>query len=334
MGSQGQGRGPHGRKGPSAHQPREADRVTCALCLSVPTYGKRLLQLPTRGIFYAASLGRGEGQLLPVVCTRHHVLLVDELDAVDGAPEKGAVRGMAQPHPQPTMPPTLGTAGRLTGGHRRQAGTPRGSSTHARSRPGPRRSHSTPCSEHPVRPQRPGARSWSRGQMDDEVTHEPEHTRVHALSPGTLTASPHRSSLPHSTPSQSGRGMCCRAGGCLCGTPAPGSSWKEGRRGPGLHQARQRSGPGSPLESALWGSTWRQRHTHLPLSSRYRLLGGRLLPRQAHLNLPQLFPIASLFLSYTPTCRFYEDEDPLPHSRHSLEPSTKPGPLRCLRNVH
>lgn len=182
MGGQGQGRGPHGRKGPSAHQPREADRVTCALCLSVPTYGKRLLQLPTRGIFYAASLGRGEGQLLPVVCTRHHVLLIDELDAVDGAPEKGAVRGMAQPHPQPTLPPTLGRAGRLTGGHRRQAGTPRGSSTHARSRPGPRRSHSTPCSEHPVRPQRPGARSWSRGQMDDEVTHEPEHTRVHALS--------------------------------------------------------------------------------------------------------------------------------------------------------
>lgn len=57
--------------------------------------------------------GRGRKQLLPVVCARHHMLLVDELDAVDGAPEKGAVRGMAQPHPQPMLPPTLGTAGLL-----------------------------------------------------------------------------------------------------------------------------------------------------------------------------------------------------------------------------
>ena len=287
MSGQRQGRGPHGRKGPSAQQPREADRVTCALCLNVPPMESGYSSSRPGGFSMQQAWGRGGRQLLPVVCTRHHVLLIDELDAVDGAPEKGAVRGMAQPHPQPTLPPTLGTAGRLTGGHRRQAGTPRGSSTHARSRPGPQRSHSTPCSEHPVQPQRPGARSWSRGQMDDEVTHEPEHTRVHALSPGTLTASPHRSSLPHSTPSQSGHG------GCLCGTPASGSSWKEGRRGPGLQQARQRSGPGSPLESALWGSTWSQRHTHLPLSSRYRLLGGHLLPRQARLNLPQLFPIAS-----------------------------------------
>lgn len=198
-----------------------------------------------RGFSMRQARGRGRKQLLPVVCARHHMLLVDELDAVDGAPEKGAVRGMAQPHPQPMLPPTLGTAGRLTGGHRRQAGTPLGSSTHARSRPGPRRSHSTPCSEHLVQPQRPGARSWSRGQTEDEVTREPEHTRVHALSLGTLTASPRRSSPPHSTPSQSGHGTCCRAGGCLCGTPAPGGSWKEGRRGPGLQQARQRSGPGT-----------------------------------------------------------------------------------------
>ena len=49
----------------------------------------------------------------------------------------------------------------------------------------------------------------------------------------------------------------------------------------------------SPLENALWGSMWSQRYTHLPLSSKYRLLGGLLLPRQARLNLPQLFPIAS-----------------------------------------
>lgn len=47
------------------------------------------------------------------------------------------------------------------------------------------------------------------------------------------------------------------------------------------------------LESTLWGSMWSQRYSHLPLSSKYRLLGGLLLPRQARLNLPQLFPIAS-----------------------------------------
>lgn len=161
---------------------------------------------------------------------------------------------MAQPPPQPTLPPTLGTAGRLTGGRRRQAGFPRGSSTRARSRPGPRRSRSTPCLEHPARPRRPGARSWSGGQTEDEVTREPGHTRVYALPPGTLTASPRRSSLPHSTPSQNGRGMCCRAGGCLCGTPAPGGSWKEGRRGPELQQEDRGQAQGGRLKSMSRGT--------------------------------------------------------------------------------
>ena len=123
-----------------------------------------------------------------------------------------------------------GAAGRLTGGRRRQAGTPRGSSTHARSHPGPRRSRSTPCSEHPVQPQHPGARSWRGGQREDGVTREPARAHPRALCPRILTASPRRSSPPHSTPSQSGRGTCCRAGGCLCGMPAPKSAWKEGKR--------------------------------------------------------------------------------------------------------
>ena len=44
---------------------------------------------PDQGDFLCGKpRARGGKQLLPVVCTRHHMLLVDELDAVDGAPEK------------------------------------------------------------------------------------------------------------------------------------------------------------------------------------------------------------------------------------------------------
>lgn len=304
---------------------------------------------PDQGDFLCGKpRGRGGKQLLPVVCTRHHMLLVDELDAVDGAPEKGAVRGMAQPHPQPMLPPTLGTASRFTGGHRRQAGTPRGSSTHARSRPGPRRSHSTPCSEHLVLPRRPGARSWSRGQTEDEVTREPEHTRVHALSPGTLTASPRRSSPPHSTPSQSGHGTCCRAGGCLCGTPAPGGFMERGKKGTwataGETEVRPRE---DALKSTSYG-TGSQPSSRVLCGALCGARGTLICPCQASTDSseasfslgkldsisPSSAPLLPPFLSYTPKCRFYEDEDRLRQSRHSLEPSTKPGPLWCLRNVH
>ena len=199
---------------------------------------------PDQGDFLCGKpRGRGGKQLLPVVCTRHHMLLVDELDAVDGAPEKGAVRGMAQPHPQPMLPPTLGTAGRLTGGHRRQAGTPQGSSTHARSRPGPRRSHSTPCSEHLVLPQRPGARSWSRGQrMGSPVN---LNTRVCMPSPQAHSQRLHVGVLrhiPHLHRAVMGRAV--ELMGASAERQALGGSWKEGRRGPGLQQARQRSGLG------------------------------------------------------------------------------------------
>lgn len=169
--------------------------------------------------------------------------------------EKGTMRGVAQPHPQPmrVAPSMPGAAGRLTGGRRRQAGTPRGSSTHARSRPGPRQSRSTPCSEHPVQPQHPGARSWRGGQREDGVTREPARTHPRALCLRILTASPRRSSPPHSTPSQSGRGTCCRAGGCLCGMPAPKGAWKEGKRN--LDYSRRDRGQaqgGRPEKQVTW----------------------------------------------------------------------------------
>lgn len=150
---------------------------------------------------------------------------------------------MAQPHPQPMLPPTLGTAGRLTGGHRRQAETPQGSSTHARSRPGPRRSHSTPYSEHLVLPQRPGARSWSRGQrMRSPVN---LNTRVCMPSPQTHSQCLHVGVLrhiPHLHRAVMGRAV--ELMGASTERQPLGGSWKEGRRGPGLQQARQRSGLG------------------------------------------------------------------------------------------
>lgn len=75
-----------------------------------------------------------------------------------------AVRTRSGPLPGPQSPalPGHSPADCLTGGHRRQAGTPLGSSTHAQSHPGPRLSHSTPGSGHPVQPQRPGARTWRK----------------------------------------------------------------------------------------------------------------------------------------------------------------------------
>lgn len=76
------------------------------------------------------------------------------------------------------------------------------------------------------------------GQRQDG-SHMNKHTHPHTLSPHTLTVSPHRSSPPHSTPSQSGRGTCCRAGGCLCGRPAPKGTQRAGERGPELWQARR-----------------------------------------------------------------------------------------------
>jgi hypothetical protein len=132
--------------------------------------------------------------------------------------ERGAVRAWPNPHPSPEPPP--GTAGHLTGGHRRQAGTPRGSSTHVQSRPGPRLSHSTRGSRRPVQPQHPGAQSWRAAQSRMRASNT-RTTHPHALCLSTLTASPHRSSPPRSTPSQSGHVTCCRAGESLCGTPDP-----------------------------------------------------------------------------------------------------------------
>lgn len=102
-------------------------------------------------------------EILPIICTRHHVFLVDQMDAVNGTPRKRGYEGQG---------PALSLAHRarhspadcLTGGHRRQAETPLGSSTHAQSRPGPRLSHSTLGSRRPMQPQHPGARSWREEQ--------------------------------------------------------------------------------------------------------------------------------------------------------------------------
>lgn len=186
------------------------------------------------------------------------------------------------------------------------------------------------------------------GAGDRRRTRSPVNLDTHVCMPsplGTLTASPRRSSLPHSTPSQNGRGTCCRAGGCLCGTPAPGGSWKEGRKRPELQQPRQRSGPGRTSEKHV---TWHREPPSRALCGALRgARGTHSCPCQAGTDSseassslgklasisPSSSPSLPLFLSYTPTCRFYDDH-PLPHSRHSLEPSTKPGPLRCLRNVH
>lgn len=52
----------------------------------------------------SGSVGRHPKGILPIVCARHHVLLVDELDAVDGAPgESGSERRDLTP-PRPRSP--------------------------------------------------------------------------------------------------------------------------------------------------------------------------------------------------------------------------------------
>lgn len=135
---------------------------------------------------------------LPIVCARHHVLLIDELDAVDGAPGERSSEGH-DPAPAPPWSPALRGCHRLTGGRRRQAGTPQGSSTRVQSRPGPQLSHSTPCPEHPALPQRPGARSWRRhrGGLASVVTSHMHtrtpspHTHSQRLHVGVLCHIPH-----------------------------------------------------------------------------------------------------------------------------------------------
>lgn len=71
-----------------------------------------------------------------------------------------------------------------------------------------------------------------------------------APSPRALTASPRRSFPPRSTPSPSGHGTCCRAGGCLGGTPAPGG---RGERAEAGLQAAE--GTGSQLPGPLWATS-------------------------------------------------------------------------------
>lgn len=163
------------------------------------------------------------------------MLLIDQMNTVNGAPRDGDCEGQG-----PALSPahralTHTTADCLTGGHRRQAGIPPGSSTPAQSHPGPRPSHSTLGSEHPMQPQHPGARSWREEQSGvgvgshvNSTLHVTPHARAICLS--TLTESPRRSSLLRSTPSQSGRGKCCRAGGYLFGRPVPGVNG-EGQKG-------------------------------------------------------------------------------------------------------
>lgn len=73
--------------------------------------------------------------------------------------ERDSVRDKVQPSHQP-LESRHATADCLTGGHRRQAGIPLESSTHAQSHPGPQLSHSTLGSGHPMQPQHPGAQSW------------------------------------------------------------------------------------------------------------------------------------------------------------------------------
>lgn len=183
-------------------------------------------------------------EILPIVCTRHHVLLVDQMDAVNGTPRKRGYEGQG---------PALSLAHRarhspadcLTGGHRRQAETPLGSSTHARSRPGPRLSHSTLGSRSPMQPQHPGARTWRRAEQEGRVSHVTQaHVTLCVLAAWALTASPHRSSRLHSTPSQSGRGKCCRAGGYLFGRPVPRGN-REGSKGMDCGGQAQRGSPES-----------------------------------------------------------------------------------------
>lgn len=180
------------------------------------------------------SRGHPPRPLLPIICARHHVLLIDELDTVNGAPGRVAVRD--PPYGQHPTPHIL--AGRcLTGGHRRPAVTPQVSSTRARFHHGPLQSHSTPCSGHPTPPLSPGVQSWKGAEggagSPETNTSQPAPPRH------TLTVSPRMSSLPHSTPSLSGHEMCCRAGGCLCGMPAPEGG--ERQRGPRQQEAQQKA---------------------------------------------------------------------------------------------
>lgn len=91
--------------------------------------------------------------------------------------ERETVRENIEPSSQPTEP-RHSPANCLTGGHRRQAGTPPGSSTHARSHPCPRLSHSTLGSGHPMQPQHPGAQTWrGRAEQGGRVTCELSPTR-------------------------------------------------------------------------------------------------------------------------------------------------------------
>lgn len=71
----------------------------------------------------------------------------------------------------------------------------------------------------------------------------------HAICLSALTGSPHRSSRLHSTPSLSGRGKCCRAGGYLFGRPVPGADG-EGQQGQDYSRGnRSQAQRGSPKAS-------------------------------------------------------------------------------------
>lgn len=250
--------------------------------------------------------------------------------------QKGGVRGRTQPHPAHGAP-TWRSCHLLTGGRRRPAGTPQGSSTHAQSRPGPQLSRSTPCPEHPVLPRRLGVRSW-RGDRGKLGSHVASHTHTCTPSPHTLTASPRRSSPPHSTPSQSGRGTCCRAGGCLCGTPAPKDAQGEDRGGLEYSRRDRRQAPGLPQSQVPWHRkpasrersvdtsmqhTWSQGHAHLPWS---RCGPLRLSPPSSSLS---LYPIQVLYraahhskapggsLKTGTLCLFH----PIPQAQHQAWPT-------------
>lgn len=163
------------------------------------------------------------GWLLPIVGTRDHVLFVDEMDAVNGAPAE--MRGKAPHHPSPATTPWAPSA--LLVPVENELGL-FGDLPHAHS-PIPAPGCHTGLPAQGIQGSHGVLVAKAAGQRRFGLTqgHEGSHGREgdhmgHAHPcPGALTVSPHRSSQPHSTPSRSGRGKCCRAGGCLCGTPAP-----------------------------------------------------------------------------------------------------------------
>lgn len=257
--------------------------------------------------------------------------------------EKGAVRGMTQPQPAHAAPPCVAATALLVAVEDK-LGLLR-DLPHAHSPvPAPSCHAALPAQSiqrcHSVLVPKAGGGTEGPGVSSDIA-----HTHPHTLSSHTLTASPRRSSLPHSTPSQSGRGTCCRAGGCLYGTPAPKGQGKGGldysRRGRGQAQG------GLPQRQVTW-------HREPAPQGRSvghfcaALPGARGTLSRPHLHWSRCSPLRlgppssscpfTPFRSFTVPLTTAKHRDPedryaLPHSSHSPGPSTKPGPLRCLLNV-